>query len=59
MKSCKPVKFQKIILSHCDLVVKGLSEYPWVTPLKNKKGITITNVFQKIIDEFNFEPGKT
>ena len=27
------------------------SEYAWVVPLKDKKGITITNAFQKMLDE--------
>ena len=27
------------------------SKYAYVVPLKNKKGITITNTFQKILDE--------
>ena len=27
------------------------SNYDWVFPLKNNKGITITNVFQKMLDE--------
>ena len=27
------------------------SKYAYVVPLKNKKGITITNAFQKILDE--------
>ena len=29
------------------------SKYEWVIPLKDKKGITITNVFQKILKESN------
>ena len=29
------------------------SKYAWVIPLKNKKHITITNAFQKILDESN------
>ena len=29
------------------------SKYTWVIPLKDKKGITITNAFQKIVDESN------
>ena len=29
------------------------SKYPWVIPLKDKKGITITNAFQKILNESN------
>ena len=28
------------------------SKYAWVTPLKDKKDITITNAFQNILDEF-------
>ena len=34
------------------------SKYAWVIPLKDKKGITITNAFQKILDESNFKPNK-
>ena len=33
------------------------SRYAWVIPLKNKKGITITNTFQ-ILDQSNHEPNK-
>ena len=29
------------------------SKYAWVVPLKDKKGFTITNVFQKILDGSN------
>ena len=34
------------------------SKYAWVIPSKDKKGITITNVFQKILDESNHKPNK-
>ena len=34
------------------------SKYAWVIPLKDKKGITITNAFQKILDESNRKPNK-
>ena len=34
------------------------SKYAWVILLKDKKGITITNAFQKILDESNFKPNK-
>ena len=34
------------------------SKYTWVTPLKNKKGITITSAFQKMLDESNRKPNK-
>ena len=30
----------------------------WVIPLKGKKGITITNAFQKILDKSNRKPNK-
>ena len=34
------------------------SKYPWVIPLKDKKGITITNAFQKILNESNRQINK-
>ena len=34
------------------------SKYAWVMPLNDKKGITITNAFQKILDELNCKPNK-
>ena len=33
-------------------------KFVWVIPLKDKKGITITNAFQKILDESNRKPNK-
>ena len=30
----------------------------WLVPLKDKKGITITNAFQKILTECNRKPNK-
>ena len=35
-----------------------LSKYAWAIPLKDKKGITITNAFQKILDVPNHKPNK-
>ena len=32
-------------------VIDIYSKYAWVIPLKDKKGITITNAFQKILKE--------
>ena len=32
-------------------VIDIFSKYAWVIPLKDKKGITNTNAFQKILDE--------
>ena len=34
------------------------SKYAWVVPLKDKKGITNTNYFQKILDESKSKPNK-
>ena len=34
-------------------VVDTYSKYIWVVPLKNKKGITINNAFQKVLNESN------
>ena len=34
------------------------SKYAWVISLKDKKGMTITNPFQKILDESNRKPNK-
>ena len=39
-------------------VVDIYSKYAWVIPLKDKKGITITNAFQKILKESNRKPSK-
>ena len=39
-------------------VIDIFSKYAWVFPLKDKKGITITNAFQKILKEFNRKPNK-
>ena len=34
------------------------SKYAWVNPLKDKKGITITDAFQKVLDKSNCKPNK-
>ena len=39
-------------------VIDIYSKYAWVIPLKDKKGITITNAFQNILDESNRKPNK-
>ena len=39
-------------------VIDVFSKYAWVVPLKDKKGITITNAFQKIFKESNWKPNK-
>ena len=32
-------------------VIDIFSKYDWVIPIKDKKGITIVNAFQKILDK--------
>ena len=39
-------------------VIDIFSKFPWVVPLKDKIGITITNAFQKILKESDRKPDK-
>ena len=39
--------------SMCYWYFQYISRYTWPVPLKGKKGITITNAFQKALDESN------
>ena len=39
-------------------VIHIYSKYAWVIPLKDKRKITITNAFQKILHESNCKPNK-
>ena len=39
-------------------VIDIFSKYAWVIPLKDKKGVTITNAFQKILDKSGRKPNK-
>ena len=39
-------------------VIDIFSKYAWVVPLKDKKGVSIVNVFQKILKESNRKPNK-
>ena len=39
-------------------VIYIYSKYTWVIPLKDKKGIAITNAFQEILNESNRKPNK-
>ena len=39
-------------------VIDIYSKYPWVLPLKDKKGITIINAFKEILKEFNRKHNK-
>ena len=50
-------KFNKrfrFLLSAIDI----FSNYAWVIPLKVKKGISIVNAFQKILDDWKRKPNK-
>ena len=39
-------------------VIDIFSKYAWVVPLKGKKGASIANAFQKILEEFHRKPNK-
>ena len=39
-------------------VIDIFSKYAWVVPLKDKKGISIVNAFQKILEESDRKPNK-
>ena len=39
-------------------VIDIFSKYAWVAPLKGKKGITIVNAIQKILDNSTRKPNK-
>ena len=39
-------------------VIDVCSKYVWVSPLKGKKGVTIVNALQKILDDSKRKPNK-
>ena len=39
-------------------VIDIFSKYAWIVPLKNKKGVSITDAFQKILDDSNRKKNK-
>ena len=39
-------------------VIDIYSKYAWAIPLKDKKGISIANVFQKVLDDSKRKPNK-
>ena len=39
-------------------VIDIFSKYAWVVPLKDKKGISVVNAFQKILKESEGKPNK-
>ena len=39
-------------------VINIFSKYAWVVPLKDKKGVSIVNAFQKVLKESNRKPNK-
>ena len=39
-------------------VIDIFRKYAWVVPLKDKKGVSIVNAFQKILDKSGRKPNK-
>ena len=37
-------------------VIDIFSKYAWVVPLKDQKGVSIVDAFQKILDDLNRKP---
>ena len=50
-------KFNKEFRSLC-CIIDSYRKYAWIIPFKHKKGTTITNAFQKVIDESSRKPNK-
>ena len=50
--------FNQGIIFFLLFVIDIYSKYAWVVPLKEEKGVTITNAFQKILDESYHKPNK-
>ena len=40
-------------------VIDIFDKYAWAIPLKDKKGVSIINAFQKILDKSEHKPNKT
>ena len=51
-------KFNKAIVFRKECIIDIFSKQAWVVPLKDKKGITITNAFQKSLGESNPKANK-
>ena len=51
---CKFNKGTRFLLCFIDI----FSKYAWVVPLKGKKGKTIVNAFQEILDNSRTKPNK-
>ena len=49
----KILMINKLYIKQCCL------KYAWVVPLKDKRGIAITNAFQNFLKESNKKPNKT
>ena len=39
-------------------VIDIFSKYVWVIPLQDKKGVSIVNAFQKVLDDSDRKPNK-
>ena len=46
-------------IRYLSCVIDLFSKYAWVVPLKDKKGLSIVNAFQKILDSSKRKPTKT
>ena len=48
----------KLLIKLLIIVIDTYSKYAWVAPLKDKKGVTIVNAIQKILNDLGRKPNK-
>ena len=51
------ITFNKVI-NYLLCVIDTFTKYAWAIPLKDKKGVSIVDAFQKILDDSNRKPNK-
>ena len=39
-------------------IIDIISKYAWIVPLNDKKGISIVNAFQEVLEQSNKKPNK-
>ena len=45
-------------IRYLSYIIDLFSEYAWVVPLKDKRGVSIVNAFQKILNSSKRKPNK-
>ena len=50
--------FSQYAIKYLLFAIDLFSKYAWVVSIKDKKGVSIVDAFQKILKEFNRKPNK-